>query len=81
MTHGVSGNAREDEADPGPLLITAEEVARMMNISTRTLWRLSSAGRMPAPVRIGGNTRWRTAEVLRWIEDGCPQKAMTGRKA
>jgi excisionase family DNA binding protein len=70
-----------DEAASSPLLITAEEVARMMNVSTRTLWRLLSAGRFPKPVRFGGNTRWRVAEVLRWIEDGCPQQSPTGRGA
>ncbi len=77
----TSRELSRDEATAGPLLITAEEVARMMNVSTRTLWRLLSAGRFPQPVRFGGNTRWRVAEVLRWIEDGCPEKSTTGQGA
>ena len=77
----VEGLGHADRTEAGPLLITAEEVARMMNISRRTLWRLLSAGRFPQPVRFGGNTRWRVAEVLRWIEDGCPQHSTTGRGA
>lgn len=57
-----------------PVLIDAAELARQMNISERTLWRLLSAGKVPEPVRIGRNTRWRQAEVSRWIEQGCPAK-------
>ena len=56
-----------------PLLITATELAGMMQISIRTLWRLRSAGELLEPVRIGGNTRWRLDEVHKWINDGCPK--------
>jgi len=55
-----------------PLLITAEDVATMLGVSTRTLWRLLSAGRLPRPVRFGGNTRWRRDEVRDWVDRGCP---------
>ena len=41
-----------DEADP--LLITAAELGQLLQISTRTLWRLRSAGELPQPVRLGG---------------------------
>lgn len=59
----------------GPLLIASEEVARLLGISERTLWRLLSAGKVPRPVRIGRNTRWRLTEVTGWIEKGCPEPA------
>ncbi len=55
-----------------PALITATELAQMMQISIRTLWRLRSAGELIEPIRIGGNTRWRLEEVRQWIADGCP---------
>jgi excisionase family DNA binding protein len=58
--------------DSTPILISAEELARLMHVSERTLWRLLSAGKVPQPVRIGRNTRWRYAEVREWIEKGCP---------
>jgi predicted DNA-binding transcriptional regulator AlpA len=44
----------------------------MIGISTCTLWRLLSAGKLPTPVRIGGSTRWRRDEVREWIRNGCP---------
>ncbi len=55
-----------------PILITAADFARMMQISVRTLWRLCSAGQLIQPIRIGGNTRWRLDEVRQWIADDCP---------
>ena len=53
------------------LLIPAERFAKMMQISTRTLWRLLSARRIPEPVRIGGSVRWRLDQVKQWIASGC----------
>jgi excisionase family DNA binding protein len=60
-----------------PLLITATELAALLQVSTRTLWRLHSAGQIPEPVRFGGSTRWRFDEVQNWISEGCP--AVGGR--
>jgi excisionase family DNA binding protein len=54
------------------MLLTADEVAAMLGVSERTLWRLLSAGKVPKPVRFGRNTRWRVAEVKEWIDRGCP---------
>jgi len=55
-----------------PFLITALEFSRLLQVSTRTLWRLRSAGKLPEPVRLGGLVRWRLAEVKKWIAEGCP---------
>ena len=61
--------------DMTQLLITAEEAAAALRVSERTLWRLLSAGKVPPPVRIGRNSRWRRAEIEGWIELGCPAPA------
>lgn len=55
-----------------PLLISADDLARLLQVSTRTLWRLRSSGKLLEPIKIGGNTRWRLDEVRQWIADGCP---------
>ncbi len=55
-----------------PLLIAAADVARLLDVSTRTLWRQLSAGQIPKPVRFGGTVRWRLEEVRQWISEGCP---------
>jgi predicted DNA-binding transcriptional regulator AlpA len=68
-------------AEDGPLLITAAALAGLLNISTRSLWRLNSAGLVPQPVRLGNSVRWRREEILCWISEGCPicKSAENGR--
>jgi len=56
-----------------PCLIAAADLARLLNVSTRTLWRLRSAGQLPQPVRLGGVVRWRLEEIRQWIGAGCPK--------
>jgi excisionase family DNA binding protein len=63
---------RSLSADTTPMLIAADEMANLLGVSERTLWRLLSAGKVPRPVRIGRSTRWRAAEVKQWIENDCP---------
>ncbi len=55
-----------------PALITATELASLLRISTRSLWRMRSAGKIPMPLRLGGAVRWRLDEVQKWIAEGCP---------
>jgi predicted DNA-binding transcriptional regulator AlpA len=71
-----AGDEASDEIGQ-PLLITARKLAQLLEISPRTLWRLKSAGRLPAPVRLGGAVRWRLDEVRAWIAGGC--QGTTGR--
>jgi excisionase family DNA binding protein len=57
---------------PEPLLVPAAEVARLLGISEATLYRLKSAGKLPAPVKLGGRVLWRREELGRWCVAGCP---------
>ena len=54
------------------VLIAVSEVAELLDVSERTVWRLKSSGRLPLPVRIGSAVRWRIEEIQKWISDGCP---------
>ncbi|MEX0702386.1 MAG: helix-turn-helix domain-containing protein [Planctomycetales bacterium] len=56
------------------VFLTPEDLAKMLKVSERTLWRLLSGGKIPEPVRIGGSTRWRLAEVQEWVAGGCPAR-------
>jgi predicted DNA-binding transcriptional regulator AlpA len=63
-----------EQPPPEPLLINAHDLARLLHISVRSLWRLRSAQLIPEPVRLGGTTvRWRYDEVREWIAAGCPE--------
>lgn len=77
----VSSDHQRDDADGEPLLVTASQIAKLMQISTRTLWRLLSGGKIPEPLRIGGAVRWRLDDVKNWIATGCPvPQANSSRK-
>jgi predicted DNA-binding transcriptional regulator AlpA len=54
------------------MMVTAEEVAKMLNVSARTVWRIRSAGALPPPVKLGVCVRWPVDAIRRWIEAGCP---------
>jgi len=56
-------------------MLTAEEIARLVNCSPRTVHRLADEGVIPQPVRIGGMLRWRQPEIKQWIDAGCPKAA------
>ena len=68
------------EAGPSevPAMFTVHEVARMLNCSARTVYRLTDSGRMPRPVKLGALVRWPKAVVERWITDGCPSTRTGG---
>ena len=67
----MSAGLEEFDESETPLLITASKLAALLEISTRTLWRLRSAGRLPEPVRLGGAVRWRREDIQEWIAGGC----------
>lgn len=49
-------------------MIDVKEVATILNVSTRTVWRLVSAAELPQPIRFGGNVRWQLSDIEEWIE-------------
>lgn len=62
-----------------PPLIGVKTVASVCTFSTRTVYRMSDAGRMPRPIKLGALVRWRTDEIRQWIADGCPSNRKGGR--
>ncbi len=54
------------------LLLSATNLADLLQVSKRTLWRLRSAGKLPRPVQLGGSVRWNADEIRQWIAAGCP---------
>ncbi len=53
-------------------LLTVRDVAALAQVSTRQIWRLRDTGKLPMPVRVGSQIRWRRSDILEWIVDGCP---------
>jgi len=66
-------------ADASAKLLDVAAVAGLLGCSARHVYRLSDAGRMPAPVKLGALVRWNSALVAEWIDAGCPAvRAMKG---
>jgi excisionase family DNA binding protein len=55
-------------------LVNVKAAAALVGCSDRHVWGLARSGRMPRPVRLGRAVRWRRAELLAWIQAGCPAR-------
>ena len=60
------------QAAPAAQLLDVRAVAELLGCSTRTVYRLADAGRMPSPVKLGALCRWSAAAIGEWIDQGCP---------
>jgi excisionase family DNA binding protein len=60
-------------------LLDVRAVAALLDCSTRHVYRLSDAGRMPPPVRLGALVRWRRQDIDGWLADGCKPCRTAGR--
>ena len=67
--------SRTEDVDVERLFVTARQLAIMLQVSKRTLWRLRSAGKIPRPMRVGGVVRWKLDDILQWMAAGCPKMA------
>lgn len=69
-----------DVAAP-PALLDVQAVAHLCDCSPRHVYRMSDAGRMPAPVRIGALVRWSRKDLEEWIASGCKPCRAAGSRA
>lgn len=53
------------------VLLDVKEVAALLGISDRTIWRMADAGQMPRPLSISRLRRWRRSDLMEWIDNGC----------
>jgi len=71
-----AGTARKPRrplnSDLEPVLLTVDDVSKLLSCSTRSTYRLSDSGRMPRPLKLMGMVRWKAAEIQGWIADGYP---------
>jgi predicted DNA-binding transcriptional regulator AlpA len=45
------------------ILVTDKQAAEMLSMGRSTFWREVKIGRLPAPIKLGGLTRWRVADL------------------
>lgn len=68
---GCTAGPEPRPTESAELLDVRAVSALLGGCSPRHVFRLSDAGRMPRPVRLGSLVRWRRREILDWIADGC----------
>lgn len=54
---------------------TVRDVAGVLSVSDRHVYRLADAGKMPQPIKLGGAVRWDMEIVMDWVSAGCPNVA------
>ena len=52
-------------------LLDVQDVAALLKVSPRTVYRLADSGKMPRPYKLGSLVRWRRTAVDAWIAEGC----------
>jgi predicted DNA-binding transcriptional regulator AlpA len=57
-----------------PLLVDTEQAAAVCGIGRATWFRLRSADKTPAPVRLGGRVLYRVEDLKLWAALGCPSR-------
>lgn len=57
--------------ESGPTLITVDELAALLGISRRSVYRLDLRGELPPALRVRG-VRWIRQEIEAWLDQGCP---------
>ena len=83
LTNAADGRTVGPDPRPGVSaeLLDVRAVASLLGgCSTRHIYRLSDAGQMPRPIRLGSLVRWRRAELEAWIGAGCPSQQPGGRR-
>ena len=57
-----------------PLVVDARRLAVLLCAGIRTVRTWDAAGKLPAPIRIGGRVVWRVDEIRAWLAAGAPNR-------
>ncbi len=57
------------------LMLSTQDIAKMLQCSDRHVTNLRKDGRIPPPVKLGELVRWPRRVIDEWIEAGCPVAA------
>ena len=63
-----------------PLLVDTPAAAKLCGVSERHFLTLKTAGRTPAPVKLGKAVRFPVEHLRAWVRMGCPPRAEFERR-
>jgi predicted DNA-binding transcriptional regulator AlpA len=69
-----SGHEPRSDKSNGSLVVDTPGVAELLGVCPSSVTRLRLAKKMPKEIRLGGLVRFRRAEILAWIDAGCPDQ-------
>ena len=58
------------EPDQSPLMLNVKQVASLLCVSERQVYRMTDRGLMPRPLKLGALNRWPKANLEAWLADG-----------
>jgi len=65
-THDLSEGRR--------LALSVRDVADLLGVSERHIWKLERTARLPKALKVGRCVRWRRADIESWVSAGCPSR-------
>jgi prophage regulatory protein len=57
-----------------PLVVDAKGAAQLLSSGLRTVRSWDAAGKLPAPIRIGGRVVWLVEDIRAWLKAGAPDR-------
>ena len=67
-------NVKQTNLNTNSIAISAKELATLLGVSLRQIWRLNATAKLPKPVRLGGSVRWLREEIAAFLKAGCPDR-------
>jgi excisionase family DNA binding protein len=61
-------------SDLMPLLLSIEECAAVIGLSTRTVYRLIEDDHFPESIPLRSIRKWRRSDIEAWVAAGCPKQ-------
>ena len=62
-----------------PWLLDANDLAKLLRLSLRSIRKLDRAGKLPKPLRVGRAVRWKFDEIRAWVSAGAPDRQTWAR--
>jgi predicted DNA-binding transcriptional regulator AlpA len=68
LSEKTDGGERRMSDQPDKILVAAKEAAEMLSMGRSTFWKAVKEKQAPAPVKLGGLTRWRVADLRQHVQ-------------
>ncbi len=72
--NGITNVKQHSNCKENMQLLNAKSLGQLLALSKRQIFRLSSCGKIPSPLKIGGSVRWSADEISNWMAAGAPDR-------